>query len=258
MSVFDSMPLWGVFLATIGLIVAALGLGHRIGKWEHERRGTKPEASSAMVGATMGLLAFMLAFTFNNASGRHDARKALVVEDANAIEKTWLRAAFLDEPQRTEMRRLLREYVDLHVRTAAMKVDVRLAVAKSDSLHDRMWAIAAEMAERQPGSIMGGLFVESLNEMFDVQLKRLTIGVRTRVPATIWFALYSLMAVGMLMLGIQTGLGRVRHSGSELALAMALSIVLYLIADLDRPGQGLVKVSQQAMTELQAKLDRHP
>jgi hypothetical protein len=105
---------------------------------------------------------------------------------------------------------------------------------------------------------MGGLFVESLNEMFDVQLKRLTIGVRTRVPATIWFALYSLMAVGMLMLGIQTGLGRVRHSGSELALALALAIVLYLIADLDRPGQGLVKVSQQAMTELQAKLDRHP
>jgi hypothetical protein len=58
-------------------------------------------------------------------------------------------------------------------------------------------------------------------------------------------------------MGIQTGLGGVRHNGSELALALALSIVLYLIADLDRPGQGLVTVSQQAMTELQAKLS-HP
>jgi hypothetical protein len=59
-------------------------------------------------------------------------------------------------------------------------------------------------------------------------------------------------------MGIQTGLGGVRHAGSELALALALSIVLYLIADLDRPGEGLVHVSQQAMTELQARLERHP
>jgi hypothetical protein len=254
-NVFDSVPLWGIFLATIAVIVGAIQLGHRIGRWEHARRGTKPEASSAMVGATMGLLAFMLAFTFNNASGRHDARKALVVEDANAIERTWLRAAFLEEPQRTEMRRMLREDVGLRVNAATMKLDVKLALARSDSLHERMWAIASQLGQQAPGSIMGGLFIEALNEMFDVQLKRVTIGVRTRVPATIWVALYALTAVGMLMLGIQTGLGGVRHTGSELALALALSIVLYLIADLDRPGQGLVKVSQQAMTELQARLE---
>jgi hypothetical protein len=136
-----------------------------------------------------------------------------------------------------------------------MKLDVKLALARSDSLHERMWAIASQLGQQAPGSIMGGLFIEALNEMFDVQLKRVTIGVRTRVPATIWVALYALTAVGMLMLGIQTGLGGVRHTGSELALALALSIVLYLIADLDRPGQGLVKVSQQAMTELQARLE---
>jgi len=258
MNALANMPLWGVFLATVAVIVGAIQLGHWIGKREHARRGTKPEASSAMVGATMALLAFMLAFTFNSAAGRHDARKALVVEDANAIERTWLRAAFLEESQRTEMRRMLREYVDLRVKAATMRMDVKLALAKSDSLHDRMWAIASDVAQRAPGSIMGGLFVEALNGMFDVQLRRVTIGARTRVPATIWFALYALTAVGMLMMGIQTGLGGVRHGGSELALALALSTVLYLIADLDRPGQGLVTVSQQAMTELQARLDRHP
>jgi hypothetical protein len=258
MNAFADMPLWGVFLATVVVIVAAIRLGHRIGKWEHARRGTKPEASTAMVGATMGLLAFMMAFTFNSAAGRHDARKALVVDDANAIERTWLRADFLEEPQRTEMRRMLREYVDLRVRATTTNMDVKLALAKSDSLHDRMWDIASEVAQKAPGSIMGGLFVEALNDMFDVQLKRVTVGVRNRVPATIWFALYALTAVGMLMMGIQTGLGGVRHAGSELALALALSIVLYLIADLDRPGEGLVHVSQQAMTELQARLDRHP
>jgi len=59
-----------------------------------------------MVGATMALLAFMLAFTFNGAAGRHDARKGLVIEEANAIDKTWLRAGFLAEPYRADIRGL--------------------------------------------------------------------------------------------------------------------------------------------------------
>jgi hypothetical protein len=259
MSMFDNVPLWVVFVVTVALIVTALRVGHRLGKREHARRGTKPEAASAMVGATMGLLAFMLAFTFNNAAGRYETRRLLVVEDANAIERTWLRAAFFEPPQRVEMRRMLQEYVDLRLQAAGNHMDLKLALAKSDSLHDHMWEFASDLAQKSPGSIMAGLFVEALNEMMDTQLKRVTIGRRIRVPGTIWVALYALTVVGMLMMGIQTGLGGgIRHNGSGLALALALSIVLYLIADLDRPGQGLVKVSQQAMTELQGKLAHHP
>ena len=192
MNLFDNLPLWGVFVATVALIFATLRLGHQLGKREHARRGTKPEAASAMVGATMGLLAFMLAFTFNNAAGRYEARRLLVVEDANAIERTWLRAAFLEPPQRTEMRRMLQEYVDLRVKAATRQMDLKLALAKSDSLHDHMWELASELAQRSPGSVMAGLFVEALNEMMDTQLKRVTIGLRIRVPGTIWVALYAL------------------------------------------------------------------
>ena len=103
---------------------------------------------------------------------------------------------------------------------------------------------------------MGGLFVEALNEMIDVQLQRVTMAVRNRVPGPIWVALYALTAVGMAMIGIQVGLGGTRQAAIALALALSFSIVLFLIADLDRPQKGLVNVSQQAMTELQAKLNR--
>jgi len=254
---FDTIPIWGVFLATAAVVVAALEFGYRVGKRRHQRGGTRSDVSGAMVGATMGLLAFMLAFTFNGAANRHDARKSLVIEDTNAIEKTWLRAGFLAETQRTEIRRLLRDYVDLRVKTAAEQIDVPLALKQSDALHERMWAIASEVAQKEPGSIMGGLFVEALNEMIDLQLKRLTVGVRNRVPPMIWLALYALAAVGMLMMGIQVGMGGARQSGIELALALSFSIVLFLIADLDRPQQGLINVSQQAMTELRDKLNLH-
>jgi hypothetical protein len=129
------------------------------------------------------------------------------------------------------------------------------ALAQSNALHDRMWELASGMGRKEPGSIMGGLFVEAMNEMIDVHLKRVTAGVRNRVPFTIWLALYALTAVGMLMLGLLAGLGGARQAGIELGLALSFSIVLFLIADLDRPQEDLVRVSQQAMIELQHKLD---
>lgn len=251
---FDTIPIWGIFLATSGVIAGALATGYWLGRWWLRRGGAKSDMSGAMVSAVMGLLAFMLAFTFNAAATRHESRRMLVLADATAIEKTWLRAAFLPEPQRVEMRRLLGEYLDLRVATASGTVALSSALPQFDVLVDRMWAIAADVGRKDPGSIVGGLFVESLNEMIDVQLRRLTVAVRNRVAPTIWSVLYALTFIAMLMMGIQNGLTGGRQTGIELALALSFSIVLFLIADLDRPQEGLVNVSQQAMTELQAKL----
>ena len=108
--------------------------------------------------------------------------------------------------------------------------------------------------QRNAGSITAGLFIQSLNEVIDLHLKRVTVGIRNRVPPTIWVTLYLLMAGAMLMVGAQVAQGGTRHVGMELALAVSFSLVLFLIADLDRPQEGLINVSQQAMSELQTKL----
>ena len=252
---FDSVPIWAVLLATIGLVVLALEAGVRLGRRRQLRSGGKSEVSGAMVGATMALLAFMLAFPFNGAAGRHDARKGLVIEEANAIDKTWLRAGFLAEPYRADIRGLLRNYVDVRVKAAAGEVDLGEATRRSEALHDRMWALAAEVGQKNAGSIPAGLFIQALNEVIDLHLKRVTVGIRNRVPLIIWASLYLLMIVGMVMMGTQIGLSGTRHIGMELALAVAFSVVLFVIADLDRPQEGLINVSQQAMVELQTKLN---
>jgi len=251
----DSVPIWVLLLATIGLVALALEAGVRLGRRRQLRAGGKSEVSGAMVGATMALLAFMLAFTFNGAAGRHDARKGLVIEEANAIDKTWLRAGFLAEPYRADIRGLLRNYVDVRVKAAAGEVDLGEATRRSEGLHDRMWALAAEVGQKNAGSIPAGLFIQALNEVIDLHLKRVTVGIRNRVPLIIWASLYLLMAVGMVMMGTQIGLSGTRHIGMELALAVAFSVVLFVIADLDRPQEGLINVSQQAMVELQTKLN---
>jgi len=251
---FDTAPILVIFAATIALVLAALETGVLLTRRRALRQEAKLEVSGAMVGATMGLLAFMLAFTFNGAAGRHDARKHLVVEEANAIEKTWLRAGFLTEPARTDVRVMLRDYVDLRVKAAASTGDLTEVIAQSEAMQHRMWALAEDAGRREPASITVGLFIDALNEVFDEQVKRVTVGLRNRVPSTIWATLYALLAIGMGMMGAQVAQSGVRHWGIEVALALTFSAVVFLIVDLDRPQEGLINVSQQAMVDVQAKL----
>jgi hypothetical protein len=253
----DSVPLWLILLATIGLVLLGLQSGIHLGKRRQSRGAGKLEVSGAMVGATMGLLAFMLAFTFNGAAARHETRKTLVVEEANAIEATWLRAAFLPEQSRASMRGLLRTYVGVRVNVALGQIDLSEGLHQTESLQDRMWALAVEGVGREPGSIALGLFVQSLTEVIDLNVKRLTVAIRNRVPGTVWAALYALMVIGMIMMGTQIGQAETRHFTFELALAVSFSLVLVMIADLDRPQQGFVRVSQQPMIDLQTRLDGH-
>ena len=145
--------------------------------------------------------------------------------------------------------------MDLRVKAAAGEMDLGEAARQSEALHDRMWALAAEIGQKEAGSIPAGLFIQALNDVIDLHLKRVTVGIRNRVPPTIWATLYLLMAVGMIMMGIQIGLSGTRHIGMDLALAIAFSVVLFLIADLDRPQEGLINVNQQAMVDLQTKLN---
>jgi hypothetical protein len=153
-----------------------------------------------------------------------------------------------------EVRRLLAQYVDLRLNVTGGSTAVSAALVQSDSLHERLWAIAEHVGQKEPGSIMVGHFVSALNEMIDVQLKRLTVGARSRVAPTVWMALYALAAIAMAMIGLQNGHSGNRQTGIALALALSFSIVLCLIADLDRPHEGLVNVSQQPIVELQKKM----
>jgi hypothetical protein len=109
----DIVPLWALFLAACVSLWLALEGGYRLGSWRHARVPEEKETPvGAMVGSILGLLAFMLAFTFGLAATRFEARREAVLEEANAIGTTYLRARLLPQPLRTEAAKLLREYVD--------------------------------------------------------------------------------------------------------------------------------------------------
>jgi hypothetical protein len=248
----DIVPLWGVFVATSILVIVAIEGGYRLGR--HRRRSEEKEAPvGSMVGAMLGLLAFLLAFTFGLAASRFDDRRHVVLDEANAIGTTYLRAAMLPEPLGKEVRGLLREYVDVRLE-AIDPAKTEQAIARSEQLHNELWsrAVAATQQDRSP---ITGLFVQTLNEMIDLHAKRVMMGLRSRIPFSIWVALYLVTLLSMGVMGYLEGLTSSTRSPAVIALVVTFATVICLIADLDRPGEGLLRVGQQAMTDLKKSIN---
>jgi hypothetical protein len=207
----------------------------------------------SIVAATLGLLAFLLAFTFGIAVSKFDERRMLVLEEANAIGTTYLRAGYLPQPHRDEIKNALKEYVRTRIE-AMDSENVARGIKKSEELQTQLWAHAIVIAEQYPNSIVAGLFIQSLNDVIDLHAKRVNVGMHIRIPAIIWIVLYFVTVLAIGTVGYQIGLVHSRYMGITLPVILMFSSVIVLIADLDRPQEGFIKISQQSLIDLQEKI----
>jgi hypothetical protein len=250
----DALPLWGLLIAAVLLLWFAMENGYRIGAWRHARTpGEKDQPVGAMVASILGLLALVLGFTFSLAASRFEARRQTVLEEANAIGTTYLRARLLSEPQRSEIARLLREYVDVRIK-GVQEGKLDEVLLRSEELHELLWTQTSGAADKNPSSIITGVFIQSLNNLIDLHAQRVMVGLRSRIPLVIWAGLFGLAMLGMASVGYQSGLSATRRSPAMPGLVLAFAIVLAIIADLDRPREGLLQVSQQAMVDVQKSM----
>jgi hypothetical protein len=253
-SAIDVIPLWAVFVGSVVSIIVAVELGYRLGRWRHRRAEHETEgAVGGMVAAELGLLAFMLAITFSLAASRFDDRRKILLDEANAIGTCYLRAAMLPPDHRDAVRRSLREYVDVRL-SALRDGSLEEAIRRTDALHGELWNHATAAAEKDPRSVPIGLFVQSLNDVIDLHAKRLQAGLRSRLPVTIWAALFAISAFSFTAMGYHEGLSGKCRSPAIIAVTLGFAIVIWLVADLERPHQGMLRVSQQPMVELQKSM----
>ena len=255
-TILDALPLWSLFPVIVVLVLATIEGGYRLGSARHRRSDREKDAPvGAMVGKlTLGLLAFMLAFTFGMAASRFDTRKQLVLDEANAVGTTYLRTAMLPE-ERDDIRALLRSYVD--ARLEAVRSDrVAEAILRSEEIQGQLWSAATRVGLHHPDSIVVGLFVQSLNELIDIHAKRVTAGLRNRIPGAIWLVLLTIATLSLGAMGYHIGLVGTTRSLAIIVVAVSFSAVIALIADLDRPQEGTLTVSQQALIDLQQSMNR--
>jgi hypothetical protein len=256
----DRLPAWAILASLFAVLVVAAAIGGGMGTRtrRHMIRGVRGRSGepdeelrssiSTIVAATLGLFAFILAFTFGTAADRYESRRLLVIKDANAIGTTYLRAEMLPEPEAGEVRRLLRDYVELrvHVNRSSQRIEEGLALV--DELQRALWVQAKTAAAKAPNPITA-TFVLSLNELIDLHAERLAVALVNRIPSVIWEALICLGFLAMTLTGYQLGLAKPGPRAGIVLLALGFSMILALNIVIDRPFEGL-NVSQAAMENL--------
>lgn len=258
--IINDLPIWALFIGTIIAVMIAIEAGYWLGKAGRRKREEEKESPvSAITGAILGLSAFMLAFTFGVVWDRYDDKKGLVRDDAIAIRTAWQRSDFLPEPDRAEAAVLLRRYVDLRVAFAeALSLDpegVKRALSETQQLQGRLWNMAVANARKDMNSDVAALYIESLNELTGIQTLRVALGIQARVPREIWLALYFITLLGMVGVGYQTGIAESQRSMSQPILALSFAVVFALIAALDRPDSGILRVTQQPLIDLRGSME---
>jgi len=251
----DSIPVNGVFVvfAILGLLLYEAG--YRFGRWWQGRTPEEVEGPTGMlVGSLLALMAFMLAITMGMASDRFDARRSVVLAEANAVGTTYLRAGYLPEPAATDSRELIREYVPLRIIPNGV-TDLPERMARSVEIQSELWSIAEDLARATPDGDMLALYIETLNEMIDLHETRVIAGLFARVPETVLALLIagSLLTLGMV--GYSAGLTRRRSPLTAVVMIIVLGAVITLVVDLDRPRDGFLEVSQQPIIDLQQQIE---
>src|SRR4051812_44559467 len=138
----DVFPIWVLIPITLLIGAAAVEAGYRVAVWRKRRAQDHTEPPAApIVAATLGLLAFLVAFTFGSAASRFEERRQSVLAESNAINDAYLRTQMVPEPMSSNARSLLREYVDARL-NATQTGQLALGIARSEELQKRMWAEA--------------------------------------------------------------------------------------------------------------------
>jgi hypothetical protein len=253
---FASLPIWWLFAATLVLVLLSVEAGYRRARYRQRRAVEEGDLEKeapvgAMVGATLGLLAFLLAFTFGMAADSYHARKLAILDEANAIRAAYLRAEIISEPHRTEVRKILRDYVEERLQWAG-EAKTR-SVQSSRALLGRLWAQAAAEGRKNSSDVIA-LFVESANDVIKLHEERVMFRERSRIPGALWTALYLITVLSLASMGYHGGVAGTTRSPVMVAVAIAFSLVIVVIADLDRPGEGWINVTQDAMIDLRNAL----
>jgi hypothetical protein len=207
-----------------------------------------------IISSVLNLLAFLLAFTFGLAQSHFDTRSEALHDEAIAIGTAFHRADLLPEPRRTQLRSLIRQYVDLRLE-ASRSPDVEKVIPRLRQLQERIWTEAIGTGKNESGAIPPPILLQSLNDMIDVQSERVQKNMRARIPRVVWGFLSGAILISIAAAGYHSGLmGNRRRSFASLAYALVFAAVAVMIADADSPRFGQFETDHEALHELQARL----
>jgi hypothetical protein len=260
-SVLFGFSLVSLLLAALATFTVAIEVGFRLGRHRFEKADeTEKSLSSALQAAILGLLALLIGFTFAMAVARHDQRRSVLLEQANAIGTAELRSRLLAAAHAEAAAPLFREYVDAWIDFRAAMIDIAAATAAEEraaGIEGQLWEIARAATVEDPHSIPAGLFAAAMNDVIDMHERRHRATV-DRVPEAVILLLFGVATLALGQVAYTAGLGGHRRHVATFTFALLIALVMVVILDIDRPRRGLIQVSQESLLRLQESLRNTP
>jgi len=252
----NSLLIAGFLFASMSV---AIEVGYRIGRsWEASTNKSIRDHINSIQASLLGVLALLLAFSFSLALQRFDSRNAAVVDEANAIGTTYLRAQLLPSSVSNNAQKLLQIYTDLRVQESEISldndVDRNVLLSRANQVLDALWGCARRAAAEDPSPVTSGLFIQSLNETIDAYGRR-DAALRRHVPEAILFLLFGTFVTTGGVIGYAAGLAGHRPALVSYILITLIVVVAFSIIDLDRPRRGMIKVDQTSLKHLKTVID---
>jgi prepilin signal peptidase PulO-like enzyme (type II secretory pathway) len=235
------------------LMMVATELGYRLGRKSEANipENTKSQISTVEA-ALLGVLALLLGFTMSMAVSRFEIRKQLVLEEADAIGTSRLRAQLLPAPAGPEISSLLGQYINIRVQYGTAGNDLaRLEELNTQTAHlqTELWTRTTAYAQQDPNPVTAGLLLQSLNQAIDLGEAR-WMAFQNHVPESVIYVNAAVSLLSAMLVGYSFGVNGGRNIFSMCVLALSITLVLAVIIDLDRPRSGFIRGSQQPMIDL--------
>jgi hypothetical protein len=257
--VFFRLSSWELALIIFSIVFGATLLGLAAGRYLRRHSETLREPFGVLQAALLGLVALILAFGLSLAVGRYESRRAAVVDDANAIGTTYLRAQTLSEPVRSRSLALLVRYTDTSIRlshTIPSSTAQRSVIADGDAQLRMLWELAGQALVAAPLASAPRLYTDSLNKTIDMQTVRISV-LNNRVPGAVLAVEVGGAAVALGLLALYLAiLGR--GVITVLLAASLVTLLLLVTFDLDRPTRGLITIPDTPLTSLRASMALPP
>ena len=257
--IFFSIPTGLLALIIFALVLGATAVGALIGKRVSHMSETLSEPLGVLQGALLGVVGLIMAFGLSLAVSRYETRRTAVVDEANAIGTTYLRAQTLPEPEREQSLKLLVAYNESAVQLSEYVPGSDEEMAAGEREHEiqsQLWGLAGDSLNDKPVDSAPRLYVETLNEMIDTEASRVA-ALNNRVPGAV--LVFELLGA-MLALGLLAAYLAIIGRGI-LAVSMAsvlVAFLLFITCDLDRPTRGLITVPDAALHQQLDEMQEPP
>jgi len=244
-------------LVCFALMVVASEAGFRLGRRSGNQapKDTKSQHLTVEAGI-LGVLGLLLGFTMSMALTRFEIRKHLVLEEAQAIRAAHLLTQLLPVEEGKEIADLLRAYTNVRIPGEdGRDVYEQITAARQESgrLQEALWHRAVAYGQKDPNPVRSGLLLQSLKEVIQLDAAR-WMAFQDQVPATVIYAIAVVGLLAVMVVGYTFGLSGLRQPFSICMLSLAITLVLAIIVDVDRPREGVIRVSQQPLLDLQKQL----